>query len=124
MKQEGILPNSEIKRNTFTFNGSQKFGDKLTANGSITYTKTEGLGRYGTGYDVETHSSPLDSGGKSMLISTNKNERLMKQDKIILGICLAQVMMTHFNRTILTIHIGIVTAITVQMINRYLEMLG
>ena len=51
MKQEGILPNSEINRNTFTFNGSQKFGDKLTVNGSITYTKTEGLGRYGTGYD-------------------------------------------------------------------------
>ncbi|MGC6413881.1 MAG: SusC/RagA family TonB-linked outer membrane protein [Bacteroidia bacterium] len=51
MKQQGILPNSEIKRNTFSFNGSQKFGDKLTANGSITYTKTEGLGRYGTGYD-------------------------------------------------------------------------
>ena len=43
MKQEGILPNSEINRNTFTFNGSQKFGDKLTVNGSITYTKTEGL---------------------------------------------------------------------------------
>ena len=51
MKQEGILPNSEINRNTFTFNGSQKFGDKLTVYGSITYTKTEGLGRYGTGYD-------------------------------------------------------------------------
>jgi len=51
MKELGILPNSEINRNTFSFNGSQKFGDRLTANGSITYTKTEGLGRYGTGYD-------------------------------------------------------------------------
>ena len=51
MKELGILPNSEINRNTFSFNGSQKFGDRLTANGSITYTKTEGLGRYGTGYN-------------------------------------------------------------------------
>jgi len=47
----GILPNSEIDRNTFSFNGTQEFGEKLTAQASITYTKTEGLGRYGTGYD-------------------------------------------------------------------------
>ena len=49
--QEGNLPNSEIKRNSINFNASHELSDKLTANGSITYTKTDGKGRYGTGYD-------------------------------------------------------------------------
>ncbi len=51
MMQEGNLPNSEIKRNSITFNGSHQFTDKLTASTSFTYTKTSGKGRYGTGYD-------------------------------------------------------------------------
>lgn len=50
VSMEGILPNSEIGRNTFTLSGSRAFG-KLTTSANITYTKTEGLGRYGTGYD-------------------------------------------------------------------------
>lgn len=49
--QEGNLPNSEIKRNTISFSGSQELSDKLTANASVTFTKTDGKGRYGTGYD-------------------------------------------------------------------------
>lgn len=49
--QEGNLPNSEIKRNSITFNGSHQFTDKLTASTNFTYTKTSGKGRYGTGYD-------------------------------------------------------------------------
>lgn len=53
MMQEGNLPNSEIKRNTLTFSGSHDFTDKFTASANMTYTKTDGLGRYGTGYDSE-----------------------------------------------------------------------
>ncbi len=49
--QEGVVPNSEIKKNTFTFNGSFKVTDKLTASTSLSYTRTTGKGRYGTGYD-------------------------------------------------------------------------
>ncbi len=49
--QEGNLPNSEIKRNTISFSGSQDLSEKLTANASVTFTKTDGKGRYGTGYD-------------------------------------------------------------------------
>ncbi|RBP32182.1 TonB-linked SusC/RagA family outer membrane protein [Oceanihabitans sediminis] len=51
MMQEGNLPNSEIKRNSITFNGSHELTDKLTASTTFTYTKVSGKGRYGTGYD-------------------------------------------------------------------------
>lgn len=48
--QEGILPNSRVKRNTVTFKGTHDFTDRLTAGVSGTYTNTDGRGRYGTGY--------------------------------------------------------------------------
>lgn len=51
--QAGTLPNSEIKRNTLTFSASQDLTEDFTASANITYTKTDGLGRYGTGYDSE-----------------------------------------------------------------------
>ncbi len=51
MLQEGNLPNSEIKRNSINFNGSQDLSDKLTVSTAFTFTKTDGRGRYGTGYD-------------------------------------------------------------------------
>jgi len=51
LTQEGVIPNSEIKRNTFSFRGSYNFTDKLTGTGGITYTRTDAVGRYGTGYD-------------------------------------------------------------------------
>ncbi len=51
MLQEGILPNSEIKRNSINFNGSQDLTDKLTISTTFNFTKTDGKGRYGTGYD-------------------------------------------------------------------------
>lgn len=47
---EGIMENSNIERNTFNLSGSKNFGD-LDVSAGITYTKTEGIGRYGTGYD-------------------------------------------------------------------------
>ncbi|WP_300434133.1 SusC/RagA family TonB-linked outer membrane protein [Christiangramia sp.] len=51
--QTGIMPNSEINRNTFDFSGTLNLTDKLTATAKAIYTKTDGLGRYGTGYDAE-----------------------------------------------------------------------
>ena len=47
---EGIMENATIERNTFNLSGSKNFGD-LDVSAGITYTKTEGVGRYGTGYD-------------------------------------------------------------------------
>lgn len=49
-KQEGILPNSDITRNTVDLSVSHDFTDKLTATANATYTRTDGKGRYGTGY--------------------------------------------------------------------------
>ncbi|KKN59675.1 hypothetical protein LCGC14_0539390 [marine sediment metagenome] len=51
LDQTGIVPNSKIERNSFDFNGSQELSEKLTAGVKATFTKTDGKGRYGTGYD-------------------------------------------------------------------------
>ncbi|MDN6279646.1 MAG: SusC/RagA family TonB-linked outer membrane protein [Psychroflexus sp.] len=49
--QTGGLPNSEIKKNNVKFSGSQDLTDRLTASANFTFIKTDGKGRYGTGYD-------------------------------------------------------------------------
>jgi TonB-linked SusC/RagA family outer membrane protein len=51
--QEGNLPNSNIKRNVLSFSGSHKLNEKLTASALVNYTKTDGKGRYGTGYSAQ-----------------------------------------------------------------------
>lgn len=48
---KGILPNSQITKNMVNFSANYKLTDRLTAFSSINFTSTEGLGRYGTGYD-------------------------------------------------------------------------
>ncbi|NJY63125.1 SusC/RagA family TonB-linked outer membrane protein [Salinimicrobium sp. CDJ15-81-2] len=48
--QEGILPNSNIRRNTVDIKATHDFTDKFTAGVTATYTNTSGKGRYGTGY--------------------------------------------------------------------------
>jgi TonB-linked SusC/RagA family outer membrane protein len=50
LNQQGNLPNSQIKRNTIKFSGSHDLTDKFTAQTNVTFTKTDGKGRYGTGY--------------------------------------------------------------------------
>ena len=47
----GILPNSNINRNTISFAGGYDLSDRLTASATMNYVLTKGLGRYGTGYD-------------------------------------------------------------------------
>tara|TARA_R110001583_G_scaffold8075_4_gene39413 strand:+ start:5710 stop:8898 length:3189 start_codon:yes stop_codon:yes gene_type:complete len=49
--ESGILPNSNIKKNTLAFKASQELNDKLTVSASANYVNTKGKGRYGTGYD-------------------------------------------------------------------------
>ncbi len=49
----GIMPNSEIIRDNVDFSASYKLTDKLTAAATASYNKTDGKGRYGTGYDSQ-----------------------------------------------------------------------
>ncbi|WP_242085796.1 SusC/RagA family TonB-linked outer membrane protein [Aestuariivivens sediminis] len=51
MLTTGILPNSEIKRSSLNFNGSLDLTDKFTVSTTFNFVKTDGKGRYGTGYD-------------------------------------------------------------------------
>jgi len=51
LNQEGNLPNSLLKRNTISFNGSHNLSDKFKASSSFNFIKTSGKGRNGTGYD-------------------------------------------------------------------------
>jgi len=53
LDQKGIMPNSKITRDNFDFYASHNLNDKLTAAAKITYVKTKGKGRYGTGYDSQ-----------------------------------------------------------------------
>lgn len=48
--QEGVMPNSEIKRNNLSFSASQNFTDKLKGSVDFSYINTSGRGRNGTGY--------------------------------------------------------------------------
>ncbi len=48
---DGILPNSNITRNTINFSGGYDLADNLKVSSTVNYISTEGLGRYGTGYD-------------------------------------------------------------------------
>jgi TonB-linked SusC/RagA family outer membrane protein len=49
--QNGILPNSKLKRNTVSFAGGYNVTDRIKVSSVINFTLTEGIGRYGTGYD-------------------------------------------------------------------------
>jgi len=49
--QEGVLPNSSIKRNSININASHDLTEKLKISTTMNYSKTDGKGRYGTGYD-------------------------------------------------------------------------
>lgn len=48
---KGILPNSNLYKNMINLQADFKITDKLTAIGSVNFTRTDGKGRYGSGYD-------------------------------------------------------------------------
>ncbi len=48
---KGNLPNSWIDKDQFNFNASYNASEKLTVTASANYTRTVGMGRYGTGYN-------------------------------------------------------------------------
>jgi TonB-linked SusC/RagA family outer membrane protein len=56
--ENGILPNSELNKNTVNFSGSYNFTPKLNVSANVTYTHQKALGRMGTGYgDVNVMQS-------------------------------------------------------------------
>lgn len=51
INQTGILPNSELTRNTLSFNGALDLSDRLAAFVGVNYVNGRTLGRSATGYD-------------------------------------------------------------------------
>ncbi|MFM6976109.1 MAG: SusC/RagA family TonB-linked outer membrane protein [Sphingobacteriaceae bacterium] len=49
--EKGILPNSKLGKNTLSFSASHQLVKKLNIEINSNFSKTTGLGRYGTGYD-------------------------------------------------------------------------
>ncbi|MBG6234938.1 TonB-linked SusC/RagA family outer membrane protein [Pedobacter sp. CAN_A7] len=49
--ETGVLPNSKVTRNNFNFSGGHDITKNVTISASANYTKIDGLGRYGTGYE-------------------------------------------------------------------------
>jgi TonB-linked SusC/RagA family outer membrane protein len=50
-EDRGVMPNSRLMKNILNFSGSYAITSKLTANASVSYSKIDGRGRYGTGYN-------------------------------------------------------------------------
>jgi len=50
-EEKGIVPNSKILKNIINFGASYKLTDKLTVSALVNYSKVDGKGRYGSGYD-------------------------------------------------------------------------
>jgi TonB-linked SusC/RagA family outer membrane protein len=50
-KQNGLLPNSNMKKNNFLVNGSVKVTDRLTASSTANFIRTSTTGRNSTGYN-------------------------------------------------------------------------
>ncbi len=50
---KGILPNSSINKDLLNFSASYNITKDLTAAASVNFSKIDGLGRFGTGYDAK-----------------------------------------------------------------------
>ena len=51
--EQGYLPNSLVTRNVLNFGGALNVTPRLTFSASVNFSRTGGLGRYGTGYGSE-----------------------------------------------------------------------
>jgi hypothetical protein len=55
--QTGILPNSSIQKNNFSFAGSHDFSKKFTVTTNINFARQDAKGRYSNGYSDNIMSS-------------------------------------------------------------------
>lgn len=51
--EKGILPKSKLNKDLVNFGASYNITDRLTVSSNINFSKIDGLGRYGTGYDAK-----------------------------------------------------------------------
>ncbi|WP_426059588.1 SusC/RagA family TonB-linked outer membrane protein [Hymenobacter sp. B1770] len=51
--ERGVLPNSRITKNIVNLSGSFNVTPKLTTSATVNYSRVDGLGRFGTGYNEE-----------------------------------------------------------------------
>ena len=49
--EKGLLPNSSLDKNMFSFGSTYNVAKNLTAGATANYTNVKGIGRYGTGYN-------------------------------------------------------------------------
>lgn len=61
LTEKGIMPNSELKKNSLNFGGSYKLSERLSVDANVTYINDKNKGRYGTGYDP---GNPMQSLGQ------------------------------------------------------------
>lgn len=54
LDQEGTLPNTDLTRNTLSFNGTMNVSDKVKVNANINYVKTDSDNRPAVGYGTES----------------------------------------------------------------------
>ena len=71
LSEGGIMPNSEMKKNTLNFSGSYKFTPKLSFDANVLYTNDNNTGRYGTGYDP---GNPMQSLGQWFQTNVDIND--------------------------------------------------
>lgn len=67
MSLDGYMPNSSLDRNTVSFNGSSKLGEKVEAFASVTYVNNKALGRASTGYDDNNIMQKFNQWGQRQL---------------------------------------------------------
>lgn len=58
LQEKGILPNSNLSRNTFAINSTYKLTDRLSASATANYIRQDASGRTATGYD---NNNPLQA---------------------------------------------------------------
>src|SRR5690606_2431195 len=82
VSQEGIVPNTELKRTTVALSLDNKFSDKLTARGTINYIRTNGFNRPEQGYGDNSIGQKMFQWGQTQLDYTrHKNYKTIRDRK-------------------------------------------
>src|SRR5690606_27892568 len=82
VSQEGIVPNTELKRTTVALSLDNKFSDKLTARGTINYIRTNGFNRPEQGYGDNSIGQKMFQWGQTQLDYTrHKNYKTISGEQ-------------------------------------------
>lgn len=75
LNQDGMLENTQLKKNTFTFNGSSQLTDKLSFSSAGSYVSTDAPNLPGYGYDPDNVMQQFKWFGRQVDLSALKNYR-------------------------------------------------